>query len=137
MHLPSSPTGLTFFMTDTWSMTYSSPTSLFSSGSLAFPDTLILGSWNHVMVYFEDGTNVFLSCTGNIYPMTPKKTGNASFRKIFFCQNSDTSNTSTPCISTTIKWFDAFYRDIRIWDATSTNGWAIMQYNNLYLKNYY
>jgi hypothetical protein len=131
MHLPSNPTSptLTFFKTDTWTMEYATPTSNFKSSNLGFPDTLILGSWNHVIVYSDIGTTVYSSTTGNL-ASSSKKTGDASFRYIYFCQTADSSVTacSTPA---TLKWFDSFYRDLRIWDATATSGWAIVQYNNL------
>ncbi len=66
MHLPSSPTSptLTFFKTDTWTMEYATPTSNFKTATLGFPDTLILGSWNHVIVYSDIGTTVYSSATG-------------------------------------------------------------------------
>lgn len=129
-HITLPGTGNYFFLTNQHGFIYNTGTSSLkntsTSANVGFGDTLILGSWNHVIVYNQSvnaTSTIYSSCVGNLYASSV--TGSMSLTNIYFCLNNDTYVSA--CASR--PWLDSFYRDIRIFDSTDSNGFAIAQYN--------
>jgi hypothetical protein len=124
--------------------------SQFVAGSTSFDfqsgDTLNLSTWSHLVIFGDaitvgGSTNVYyFSFQQNVHrpnaitvPNTLNSaSGSYPLTKIYFCQNGDTS-VSSKCNK---DWINAYYKKLRIWDATYTNIRAVTYYPHYAMDNY-
>lgn len=94
-------------------------------------DRLNNKAWNHMILYvdFDGGYNVYYSYINQHYPDDPAPLVNGagqaatSLSNIFFC-SGETAGTIPQCQGVT--WIDAYYKDLKVWDAQYANVWSVV-----------